>query len=149
MFKALAFAYRTYNLFFHNENNFLLFKFKSYLPKIFFIMMILGMGLYVLKYIKNSKINNKIPRLLDTKLDLRHERIIPYRNTNDQNKWNNIWPVNCQKMKIKSDITLSYTIGNLFNVNFQFWQTHDRTGTQILFGISFLENSVSVCTKSF
>lgn len=54
MFKALAFAYRTYNLFFHNEKKFL-FKFKSYLPKIFFIMMILGTGLYVLKYIKTLK----------------------------------------------------------------------------------------------
>lgn len=45
--------------------------------------MILVMGLYVLKYIKNSKINNKIPTLFDTKLDLRHEQIIPKKNTEE------------------------------------------------------------------
>lgn len=39
--------------------------------------MILGMRLCVLKYIKISKISNKIPRLLNTKLDLRHNKSFP------------------------------------------------------------------------
>lgn len=38
--------------------------------------MALGMGLYILNYIKNSKINNKILRLSDTKLDVRCEQNI-------------------------------------------------------------------------
>lgn len=34
------------------------------------------MGLYILNYIKNSNINNKILRLSDTKLDVRREQNI-------------------------------------------------------------------------
>ena len=59
IFKVLAFAYKTRNLFFQNEEKFfLLFKFKFHFPKIFVYNLTLSMGLYVLKYIKNSKINN-------------------------------------------------------------------------------------------
>ena len=39
--------------------------------------MTLGIGLYTLKYIKSSKISNKILRLSGTKLDTRYEQIIP------------------------------------------------------------------------
>lgn len=39
--------------------------------------MTLGMELYDLKYIKNSKTNDKIGRLSNIKLDVRYDQVIP------------------------------------------------------------------------